>query len=364
VALSSVRRSDVPVFADSVHAGPIEWRYRVDDRELTYLDQESAYLAALEAGVPGVYWRWWSGDELHPDQVEELADPDPEVCAVLDATWWLPAPCLPRRLRPWGPTVYEVGVLRTTVRTPLVRLALQLGGQVLKVHGLGTSRRLPLQRFCAEVRHLQKHEPDVAKALYQRLWGKLLQRRRTKGIVLEAPPTSEEDAEGRRISIELDDQAQPHAVEWMGLDDDRIPPVGYRPDLAGEVVAHAHARTLAMAHELEAQGRRVPLLHVDAVVVEGPVTDPPDGWAVKAHGRGSVYGHGRYQIQDPDRGYLVGRMGLHDGEPLEHAHPDQDEQRCHSRRRWLDEWTSVPWTCDEADRKESHRSGPYPWELR
>lgn len=347
------------VMRDSVHAGPVEWRHRIHREHLAYLDQTSAYLRALEAGIPSRAW------EIGPPG-ERLEDQDPTThCVVADVTLTMGEPRAPRRATPWGPTIMEEGEVRTTLRTPSLIAALEdeRAGSIVQVHGWARSPRVHLPRLVRRVRDMlyqANRDGDetlmqAAKGIYQRLWGKLLSSERWTGTVERGPI----GPDGAIRSLEA---GRAGSVRFRWSMEGRDPDVPYRPDIAGEIVSYCHAETVRMAATLERHGHRVALLHVDAVIIAGVnVTGTPDGWALKGQGIGSVYGHGRYTINDPDKGVVQGRMGIPDGQMMEFSQPaDPGEAQC-SSRRWLPDGTSVPWV---AYGWQQHRSGDYPWDIR
>jgi len=285
---------------------------------------------------------------LSPAEVESYARSD-RYCIVVDATWRLPVPCLPRRRAVWGPTIHAEGVVRTCVRGPHVALALDLGGEILTVHGALICRRevwtMAIQQWRRWLHHLPPSAVrDAVKATYQRVWGRLTRRPGLAGQVETGPVP----ADGYRRSQHVDDEGAVHRVRWEPDDAECVP---YRPDIAGEIVAYTAAETWRMAHRVGLE--RVALLHVDAVAYVGHRQALPHGWTIKAHGTGSVYGHGRYKIGD-----AVGRMGLKDGEPLTWARPDSESETRYSVRDWQG-WQS--WPMREEGDMQTARSGGWPW---
>lgn len=335
---------------DSLHAGPVEYHRAVREApNLEMVDQRAAYLMSMERGVPEL--PWCRAMTITPDDAIRIAR-DPEHCIVLDATWRLPVPCLPRRMNPWGPTVHPVGLIRTCVRGPHVALAAHQGGRILEVHGAMIARRVRWNRATRAWRHWLSQLPpglhrDTVKATYQRVWGRLARRAGWRGEVEHTQP----EPDGARRGWHEDDQGAVHTVRWEP-DGDAVTPS--RPDIAGEIVSWTAARTWAMAHQVGLD--RVALLHVDAVAYLGQASGaawPPVGWAVKATGPGDVYGHGRYRIGDAE-----GRMGMEDGEPHTWARGDSPGEASYSVRDWGPGWSSVP---VEEHGSETARRGRWPW---
>jgi hypothetical protein len=350
---------DVPsptlaALADSIHGGPCEWRRRVYQMPLIYIDQRNAYLRAMEAGVPDWQWRQhdprdWEGYVMHWD--------DP-WCTVSDVTIDLPAELAPRRTGLVGPICYETGRQRLILRGPILRLAIANGAEVIEYHGGMHAKRHHWRHAVRAWRHmLSPDAPKLArgasKAMYSRIWGKYASCDRMSGRVY---PQRGDISGDNLITIERDDTGRAWYVAWDSDPD----PACYRPDIAGEITAWAHARTLDLAYRCERAGLPVALTHVDAVCIVAEDADRlyhPEHWAVKARGVGSVLGHGRYYIDDPERGPVMGRMGLGPEDGWIWASPMATDQIRHSVRSWTGD-TSAP---RDGTGQRSYQSAPYPW---
>lgn len=345
-----------PVMVDSTHAGPVEWRSRVrleGGHTLTYLDQVSAYLWALERGVPDSDHGWSRVDAR--GMMRALEDPE-SWCLVATVEVEAKEPYIPLKRALWGPVTMPIGRYITTVRGPILRAAVDGGAaKMTRFGGAAVCPRRRWDRLTETLRSLLEHEPWATKIVYQRIWGRLLSQGGLSGFVRPAVTEAEPDA--AVTSVELGERGEPVTVTWR---QNVIRDYGHRPDVAGEITAHAYARTAGLALQYERGGVDVPLLHVDAVVTRSRVQAVPPGWSVKGQGHGAVYGHGRYAIDHGDGTWKVGRMGLAEGEPLRHADPDEWSEASCSSRDW-DGDSSTPIVCD-GDRQ--HESGCYPWHRR
>lgn len=185
--------------------------------------------------------------------------------------------------------------------------------------------------------------------MYARAWGKYAAKDRKRGRIILP-----HEVRGHDVSTHTDDEGREHLIAWEPADD---APTCYRPDIAGEIVSRCAADTLRLAHRIEREGFTVAFLHVDAVCVVSDAYTPPEGWAIKGRGIGSVLGPGRYCIDDPDRGYVVGRLGLGPNDPWEWLDPN-DPTGPHI---WARKWIGDRSTPRDATGATCHRSGDYPW---
>lgn len=340
------------VMLDSIHAGPSEWRRALNCEEVVYLDQVGAHMQSIWQGLPTTDWRRIK-DQAQMNTVLSKEWSARSYCTVVDATWDLGAACLPRKVGPFGPVVYETGRVRTTVRGPLAINAIIQGNSVVTFHGgYYTERRIP-QYFCRHLQNLIENGgvmgKRAAKAAYQRLHGKLMAKSFTTGRVTD-------ESGYRSRSVEVDHLGNRHVVSWFEESSDSDYQ-HFRPDIAGEIVASTHARTLALA----AKWPSASLLHVDAVLglrEDAPNVDDLRGrWSKKGQGWGSVYGHGRYIIKDPETGEeWCGRMGMAEGEEYRMSSP-RDELNI-SARIW-NGMESKPYNATGA---QQWQSAMYPWD--
>lgn len=292
----------------SVFGGPVEWRAAVKGCPLTYLDQASAFLRAMERGVPD--GRWFTPPGRDAQRYVATQGAREGWCVVSDVTLHLSEPVVP--VRTAKGVIHPVGRVRATVRGPHLLAALATGAGVEEWHDTAICRRVRWHRWTAHMRSMMDEggaRRAAAKAMYQRLWGKLVAR---DGWT--ATPSSRE----RKCTVS---SAELGACGWTVYDWSPTPRGRWtarvdRPDIAGEITAQAGAETLYQAAKLERDGHPVALLHVDAVMVVGSPRKDAAGpaWSVKARGKGDVYGPGRYIVQGKGGSWVAGRMGMREGE--------------------------------------------------